>query len=256
MRALFHSEGGGTPLSPGTPLCTRAGRIPPPNNSSSIGPSLELAATISPEVPCPRRPPAKSACLEGPILEAHIGTLQGLSCPQPDPDHPARGPLGALLSSPALDVRLPNALQVLQVLSPTIPPLALLHEPAALLGRFVAPTVLFRIFRYPPHDPRWGRDTFAVGGKLSLADLLIYNKLAEVLTDAEIPRPEFPASRRYPFGNKEATEAALQDYPKVSAIIASVKADPVRAPLLLLLLLRSAAVIMISQLPCLPHADY
>ena len=25
---------------------------------------------ISPEVPCPRRPPAKSACLEGPILEA------------------------------------------------------------------------------------------------------------------------------------------------------------------------------------------
>ena len=62
--------------SPGTPLCTRAGRIPPPNNSSSIGPSLELAATISPEVPCPRRPPAKSACLEGPILEAHIGTLQ------------------------------------------------------------------------------------------------------------------------------------------------------------------------------------
>ncbi|EOD32522.1 hypothetical protein EMIHUDRAFT_72018, partial [Emiliania huxleyi CCMP1516] len=30
---------------------------------------------ISPEVPCPRRPPAKSACLEGPILEAHIGTL-------------------------------------------------------------------------------------------------------------------------------------------------------------------------------------
>ena len=53
----------------------RAGRIPPPNNSSSIGPSLELAATISPEVPCPKRPPAKSACLEGPILEAHIGTL-------------------------------------------------------------------------------------------------------------------------------------------------------------------------------------
>ena len=30
---------------------------------------------ISPEVPCPRRPPAKSACLEGPVLEAHIGTL-------------------------------------------------------------------------------------------------------------------------------------------------------------------------------------
>ena len=25
--------------------------------------------------PCPRRPPAKSACLEGPILEAHIVPL-------------------------------------------------------------------------------------------------------------------------------------------------------------------------------------
>ena len=58
--------------SPGTPLCTRAGRIPPPNNSSSIGPSLELAATISPEVPCPKRPPAKSACLEGSILELSL----------------------------------------------------------------------------------------------------------------------------------------------------------------------------------------
>jgi len=30
-------------------------------------------------------------------------------------DHPGSGPLGALLSSPALDVRLPTALQVLQV---------------------------------------------------------------------------------------------------------------------------------------------
>ena len=70
-------------------------------------------------------------------------------------------------------------------------------------------------------------DAFAVGGKLSLVDLLIYNKLAEVLTDSEIPRPDFPAGRRYPFGNKEATDAALQQYPKLSAIIASVKADPV-----------------------------
>lgn len=72
-------------------------------------------------------------------------------------------------------------------------------------------------------------DKFAVGGKLSLADLLIYNKLAEVLTDSEIPRADFPASRRFPFGNKEATDAALKDFPKLSAIIASVKADPVRA---------------------------
>ena len=31
------------------------------------------AARVVPN--CPRRPPAKSACLEGPILEAHIGTL-------------------------------------------------------------------------------------------------------------------------------------------------------------------------------------
>ena len=49
-------------------------------------------------------------------------------------------------------------------------------------------------------------DGYAVGGKLSLGDLLIYNKFAEHLTDAELPRPEFPASRRFPFGDKAATE--------------------------------------------------
>lgn len=69
-------------------------------------------------------------------------------------------------------------------------------------------------------------DGFAVGGKLTLADLLIYNQFAEELSDAEIPRPDFPAARRFPFGDKEATDAALADYPKISAIIASVKADP------------------------------
>lgn len=70
-----------------------------------------------------------------------------------------------------------------------------------------------------------GDDGYAVGGKLSLGDLLIYNAFAETLTDAELPRPEFPASRRYPFGDLEATNAALAGYPKISAIIASVKAD-------------------------------
>lgn len=70
-----------------------------------------------------------------------------------------------------------------------------------------------------------GSDGFAVGGKLSLADLLIYNAFAETLTDDEIPRPDFPAARRYPFGDLEATNAALADCPKLSAIIASVKAD-------------------------------
>ena len=68
-------------------------------------------------------------------------------------------------------------------------------------------------------------DGYAVGGKLSLGDLLIYNAFAEVLTDEEIPRPDFPASRRFPFGSKEATDAALAGYPKISSIIASVKAD-------------------------------
>jgi len=69
-------------------------------------------------------------------------------------------------------------------------------------------------------------DKYAVGDSLSLADLLIYNKLAEVLTDAELPRPDFPAARRYPFGNADATAAALKEYPRISAIIESVKANP------------------------------
>ena len=37
--------------------------------------TTRLTASRSPSAYCPRRPPAKSACLEGPILEAHIGTL-------------------------------------------------------------------------------------------------------------------------------------------------------------------------------------
>ena len=36
---------------------------------------------------------------------------------------------------------------------------------------------------------------------------------------------DFPAGRRYPFGNAEATVAVLAGYPKISAIIASVQAD-------------------------------
>ena len=55
--------------------------------------------------------------------------------------------------------------------------------------------------------------------------MLIYNMFAETLTDAEIPRPDFPASRRFPFGDLDSTNAALADYPKITAIIASVKSD-------------------------------
>ena len=57
-----------------------------------------------------------SLLLPGVPANAHPPGL-GLSSPQPDTDHPARCALGALVSSPALDVRLMTALQVLQVLS-------------------------------------------------------------------------------------------------------------------------------------------
>ena len=67
---------------------------------------------------------------------------------------------------------------------------------------------------------------FAVGSSLTLADLLIYNKLAETLADKDKPRPDFPADRSEPFGNAEATAAALKEYPKIASILESVKANP------------------------------
>lgn len=57
---------------------------------------------------------------------------------------------------------------------------------------------------------------FAVGGALSLADILLYNTFAEVLTDEECT-PTTPAFRREPFSSKARTDAALARFPKIKA---------------------------------------
>ena len=66
---------------------------------------------------------------------------------------------------------------------------------------------------------------FAVGGKISLADVLIYNTFAEFLEDHEA-KDGFPRDKREAFSSKARTDAALAAAPKLSAICAAVKAHP------------------------------
>eukprot|EP00602_Paraphysomonas_sp_CaronLab_P006794 CAMPEP_0185017856 /NCGR_PEP_ID=MMETSP1103-20130426/732_1 /TAXON_ID=36769 /ORGANISM="Paraphysomonas bandaiensis, Strain Caron Lab Isolate" /LENGTH=228 /DNA_ID=CAMNT_0027547451 /DNA_START=59 /DNA_END=742 /DNA_ORIENTATION=- len=61
-----------------------------------------------------------------------------------------------------------------------------------------------------------GSNGFAVGSKLSLADVFINYVFAETLSAEQAP-PDFPKYRREPFGDKERTDAALQRYPKIKA---------------------------------------
>ena len=68
-------------------------------------------------------------------------------------------------------------------------------------------------------------DGFAVGGKLSLADVLLYNHFADSLTPEQCTG-ELPAHRREPFASLERTNAMLARHPRLSACIASVAAHP------------------------------
>ncbi len=65
-----------------------------------------------------------------------------------------------------------------------------------------------------------GTDGFAVGSKLSLADILMYNTFAEHLEESESSQPE---DKRYPFQSKALSEGALSKYPKISASCNKVK---------------------------------
>jgi glutathione S-transferase len=65
---------------------------------------------------------------------------------------------------------------------------------------------------------------YAVGNQLSLADVLIYNLLAEELKSSEAS--ETTAGWRFgPFGNKERTDIFLQSFPKLRASIAAVASN-------------------------------
>jgi hypothetical protein len=70
-----------------------------------------------------------------------------------------------------------------------------------------------------------GASGFAVGSKLSLADVLIENQLAEVLEDAQA-KPTVAAHRKGPFGSIEKAKAGLAKYPKLSKICSNVQSDP------------------------------
>lgn len=64
-----------------------------------------------------------------------------------------------------------------------------------------------------------GTDGFAVGSKLSMADVLLYNLLAEHLEENESDMPE---NKRYPFNSKERSEKAIAAFPKIASSIAKV----------------------------------
>lgn len=69
-----------------------------------------------------------------------------------------------------------------------------------------------------------GGDGFAVGSKMSLADIMLYYYFAEVLTDPESPAG-FPLFKREPFGDIDRTQAAVARHPRIAASIAAVKAN-------------------------------
>mmetsp|Transcript_30404 Transcript_30404/g.41639 ORF Transcript_30404/g.41639 Transcript_30404/m.41639 type:complete len:236 (+) Transcript_30404:54-761(+) len=68
-----------------------------------------------------------------------------------------------------------------------------------------------------------GSSGFAVGTKLSLADVLIYETFSEVLKDEEAG--SLPQYRRESFCSKAKTDALLAKYPKLQASSAAVAAN-------------------------------
>jgi glutathione S-transferase len=68
-----------------------------------------------------------------------------------------------------------------------------------------------------------GTNGFAVGNRLSLADLVLYNVFAEFLTKEEnADRPDF---KRHQFADAARTAALVSKYPKIQSSIDQVKAN-------------------------------
>jgi len=65
---------------------------------------------------------------------------------------------------------------------------------------------------------------FAVGSKLSLADILLYNTFAEELKDSEAPA-DTPQWKKEAFGSKARVSALLASSPKIGASIAAVASN-------------------------------
>lgn len=66
---------------------------------------------------------------------------------------------------------------------------------------------------------------FAVGNKLSLADIQLYYTFAETLRDNEAPEG-MAQWKKEPFGDKARVDRALVNYPKISASIDNVMKNP------------------------------
>jgi hypothetical protein len=65
-----------------------------------------------------------------------------------------------------------------------------------------------------------GSNGFAVGNKLSLADILLYNAFMEHLKDSEAG--DMPQWKREPFGSTARINAKLASHPKLAACCSSV----------------------------------
>jgi hypothetical protein len=70
-----------------------------------------------------------------------------------------------------------------------------------------------------------GGNGFAVGKKLSLADILLYNVFMDTLSPEQTARG-VPRFRCEPFCNKARTDAALAKHPKILASCNSVASHP------------------------------
>ncbi len=70
-----------------------------------------------------------------------------------------------------------------------------------------------------------GGNGFAVGEKLSLADVLLHKTFADSLKPEDCSG-ELPAYRREPFGSLERSTKALAKFPKLAKIVANVAAHP------------------------------
>ena len=69
-----------------------------------------------------------------------------------------------------------------------------------------------------------GKDGFAVGGKLSLADVLIFSRFGECLPEAG--NEKVAKTSREPFGSLERTQKLLAQLPNLSKIVATVANHP------------------------------
>lgn len=69
-----------------------------------------------------------------------------------------------------------------------------------------------------------GDNGFAVGNRLSLADVYVFVALGDSLS--EELHDDMPQYKREPFGSKEKTDAAVAKYPKLAASVAAVRDHP------------------------------